>query len=219
MKKFLLFLVVIILIIFADWYFMYYRVGTSDTATSTTSIATTTGEGTMPSNVYTNTQIGYSLTLPSIATSSTDTGSYSIVEGYQYQALGPGNDIAGTKFTIPVILAAGTNLSPDSYISVEEMPQASKCTAGQFLSTKTIKSQIITDGNTSYSVASSSDAAAGNRYEETVYALTGSQPCLAVRYFVHYGAIGNYPDGAVKEFDKKTLINQFDSIRHTLVIN
>jgi hypothetical protein len=99
------------------------------------------------------------------------------------------------------------------------MPQASKCTAGQFLSTKTIKSQIITDGNTSYSVASSSDAAAGNRYEETVYALTGSQPCLAVRYFVHYGAIGNYPDGAVKEFDKKTLINQFDSIRHTLVIN
>ncbi|MDB5188305.1 MAG: hypothetical protein JWO50_825 [Candidatus Kaiserbacteria bacterium] len=217
MKKFLLVLLVIILALFADWYFMYYKMGTTSTATTT--VSTTTTQQPVASNVYTNTQSGYSLTLPSIATSSTDLGGYMVVEGYQYQELGPGNDIAGTKFTIPTNLAAGTNLSSDSYISVETMPQATSCIAGQFLSTDTIKSQTVTEGGTTYSVASSTGAGAGNRYEEIVYALSGTQPCLAVRYFIHYGVIGNYPAGTVKEFDEKSLRAQFDSIRHTLVIN
>ena len=69
-----------------------------------------------------------------------------------------------------------------------------------------------------YSVASSTGAAAGNRYEETVYALPGTNHCIAVRYFIHYGVIENYPVGLVREFDKKSLLKEFDTIRRTLNI-
>jgi hypothetical protein len=68
-------------------------------------------------------------------------------------------------------------------------------------------------------VASTTGAAAGNRYEETVYAIPGTNPCVAVRYFVHYGVIENYPPGTVRQFDKQALLDQFDRIRRTLVVN
>ena len=42
--------------------------------------------------------------------------------------------------------------------------------------------------------------------------------CMAVRYFVHYGAIGNYPEGEVREFDRAALFAQFDRIRRTLTL-
>ena len=64
----------------------------------------------------------------------------------------------------------------------------------------------------------STGAAAGNRYEETVYTLPGTNPCIAVRYFIHYGVFQNYPAGTVREFDQQALLASFDAIRHTLVI-
>jgi len=44
------------------------------------------------------------------------------------------------------------------------------------------------------------------------------EPLYGSAYFVHYGAIENYPQGAVKEFDKAGLLSLFDQIRQTLVI-
>ncbi|HVS79986.1 MAG TPA: hypothetical protein VHF05_03315, partial [Candidatus Paceibacterota bacterium] len=79
--------------------------------------------------------------------------------------------------------------------------------------------KTITENGTDYSVASSTGAGAGNRYEETVYALPGTNPCVGVRYFVHYGVIENYPAGAVKEFDRQSLLSTFDSMRKTLILN
>lgn len=137
---------------------------------------------------------------------------------YQYQALGPGKEISGTKYTIPASLAAGTNLSTDSYISLEKIPGAASCNGSLFLDLNTSGTlQTLTENGITYSVVSSSDAGAGNRYEETVYALSGSNPCTAVRYFIHYGAIGNYPEGTVTEFDKEVLMKKFDEIRAFLV--
>jgi membrane-bound inhibitor of C-type lysozyme len=137
-------------------------------------------------------------------------------EGYQYQALGPGKNIGGIKFSIPASVASGTNLSPDSYLSVEEIPQASSCSAALFLDQGAM-AHAVSDGATTYSVASTTGAGAGNRYEETVYALPGTNPCVAVRYFIHYGVIGNYPAGSVKEFDRAALLAQFDAMRRTLI--
>jgi len=140
--------------------------------------------------IYSNSAAGFSLRLPP---------GYTVDESYKYEALGPGKTIYGTKFTIPASEAAGTNLSNDSYISVEEIPQTSVCTNALFGGTNT-------------------GAAAGNRYEESVYAISGTNPCVAVRYFIHYGVIDNYPAGTVKEFDKDALLKEFDSIRETLVL-
>ena len=114
-------------------------------------------------------------------------------------------------------MATGTNLSADSYVSVEWLPRAKNCTGDIYLAAN-VKPQEVVDNRVTYSLASSSGAAAGNRYEEWVYALSGSQPCLAVRYFIHSTNIANFDPGAVKEFDRAALVKQFDKIRKTLVI-
>ncbi|MFA7302777.1 MAG: hypothetical protein WC030_03455 [Candidatus Paceibacterota bacterium] len=139
---------------------------------------------------------------------------YTVDESYTYQALGPGKEIKGVKFTVPVSLAEGTNLSSDSYVSVEQMPAVDYCAADLFLDLP--GRGVATDGK--QLVASSTGAAAGNRYEEVVYAIAGTKPCVAVRYFIHYGMIENYPEGSVHAFDRTALQQEFDAIRSTLVV-
>ncbi|MEI6316550.1 MAG: MliC family protein [bacterium] len=178
-----------------------------DTQTYTGCIEAAKDSGGLPL-VYTNGIKGFSIRYPV---------NYTVDESYVYQALGPGKDIAGIKFTIPVRLAKGTNLSTDSYVSVEHMPKNTECLAKDFLGAGAIVS-TVDDNGTTYSVGKVSDAAAGNRYDETVYAISGSNPCVAVRYFVHYGVFENYPTGSITKFDEVSLIAQFDAIRKTLII-
>jgi membrane-bound inhibitor of C-type lysozyme len=151
---------------------------------------------------------GFSLRYPS---------GYAADDGYKYQALGPGKEIYGTRFTIDPAIATGTNLSPDSYLSVEEIPQASDCSAALFVQPGA-EVTGLSDGDLTYSYASTTDAGAGNRYEEEIYAMPGTNPCVAVRYFIHYAAIENYPEGSVQEFDRTKLLDQFDAMRRTLMI-
>jgi len=167
--------------------------------------------GQLPQSYENGTQ-GFSIRYPS---------DYLINENYQYSDLGPDNFISGVSFTISPSLAEGTNLGSDSYISIEQIPQTQECSPNLFLGPqgdRELPLTSITEGDTTYSVASSTGAGAGNRYEETVYAIPGTNPCIAVRYFIHYGVFENYPSGAVKMFDKQAIISQFDAIRRTLVI-
>lgn len=101
----------------------------------------------------------------------------------------------GAKFTINPGIAAGTNLGSDTYLSVEQVPKGAACVD-----------------------ATSTDAGAGNRYEDWTYAIKGSSPCIAVHYVIHYSVIENYPEGAVKEFDRAGLLATFDTIRDSLVV-
>lgn len=157
--------------------------------------------------VYSNSQDGFSLRLPA---------GYTMNENYKYQEMGPGKDISGIKFTIPNSVATGTNLGSDTYLSVEEIPRVQNCDASLFL--EHAATSTVTDNGTTYSLATTTGAAAGNRYEETVYAIPGTNPCIAVRYWIHYGVYQNYPPGAVNEFDEQALTSQFDAIRRTLKI-
>jgi membrane-bound inhibitor of C-type lysozyme len=163
-------------------------------------------QGSNLSQIYVNSQNGISIRLPEGYTPA----------AYTYQALGPGKDIAGIKFTIPASVATGTNLAQDTYLSIESIPATKSCVANLFL--EKAKALEMSYGDTTYSVASTTGAGAGNRYEETVYALPGTNPCVALRYFIHYGVIDNYPAGAVHEFDQAALLAQFDAIRRTLVV-
>lgn len=162
-------------------------------------------------NAYVNQEGTFSIRYPA---------GYTVNDSYIYQALGPGKDIYGVKFTIPASIASGTNLSSyDTGLSVEEIPQIQDCNALLFLSLREgMQSETITDNDVTYSVASGSDAGAGNLYEEKVWAFPGTNPCVAVRYFIHSTNIGNYPEGTVSAFDRNSLITQFDQMRHSLLL-
>ena len=143
---------------------------------------------------------------------------YRLDTAYQYEGLGPGQAISGVKLLIPTQLSNGTNLSSfDTGVSVEELPGTTDCTAAAFLYSVNATS-TVTDNGITYSYATSSDVGAGNFYEEQVWAIPGTAPCLAVRYFIHSTNIGNYPPGTVMEFDRQALLGQFDRIRRSLAV-
>lgn len=161
-------------------------------------------------NVFASSTLGYSIKYPA---------GFTVTTPYAYQALGPGKDIAGVKFTIPASMATGTNLSADSYVSVEQLSaSAASCSASLFLGSQVGSTTMLSDNGVDYSVAVGNDAGAGNLYEEHVYAIPGSSACTAVRYFIHSNQIGNYPPGMVTQFDKTTILSQFDAIRRSLVL-
>ena len=135
---------------------------------------------------------------------------------YTYTALGPGRGISGIAIHIPAAMARGTNLSPfDTAITLESLP--GPCDAARFLEAPQDR-RTTTDNGLAYSVAQGEDAGAGNLYQETVYAVAASQPCLALRYFIHSTNIGNYDPGTVRPFDRPALLAWFDRIRRTLVL-
>ncbi|HVV38963.1 MAG TPA: MliC family protein [Candidatus Paceibacterota bacterium] len=159
------------------------------------------------SQIYATSTLGFSLRTPA--------GYMPLA--YTYQALGPNKGIKGVKFTIPATSATGTNLSKDTYISVEELPNSTTCLASEFLEPGA-KAITFTDAGVDYSAATSSDAGAGNLYDEAVFSIPGTSPCIAVRYFIHSTQFANYPAGSVVEFSREAVINEFDAIRRSLVI-
>ena len=160
-----------------------------------------------------------------VATSTYATSTFSVVypadftvdATYHYDQVNPKKPISGVKFTIPMTMATGTNLSADSYMSIESLPRAKSCTGDIYVAAN-VKPLTFSENGVQYSVATTSDAGAGNLYDETVYALVGSQPCTAVRYFVHSTQFDNYPAGSVTQFDRSALISAFDTIRQSILL-
>lgn len=157
---------------------------------------------------YTNNAHKFSVVLPE---------EYTVEENYVHE-VSPTQRVAGVRFIVPSSIATGTNLSTDSAITIESVPQPSVCTAELFTDYPDQKPDIVTENGKTYSVIKTADAGAGNRYEESIYAIEGTDPCIAVRYFIHSTAVENYPAGTVKEFDKQKLLNEFEKIRQSLIL-
>jgi membrane-bound inhibitor of C-type lysozyme len=183
--------------------------GTDQSQTFSNCIATSNIEGQASWSTLASSTLGFSIRYPA---------GYTPLP-YTYQELGPGKSINGTKLTIPASEATGTNLSSDSYVSVETLPKATQCTADMFLGDQVVGSTTeVTDNGVTYSMAKGGGAGAGNLYEEFVYAIPGTSPCIAVRYFIHSTQLGNYPVGTVSAFNETQLVSEFDGIRRSLVI-
>ncbi len=183
--------------------------GTDQKQTYTGCVAVAPDPGTLP-QIYSDGTAGYSFRYPA---------GYTLNTPYTYQELGPGRDIKGVKVTIPASMAAGTNLSSsDTGVSIEQLPNVQECNAALFFGEKTMATSTVTDGGTTYSYAKGGGGAAGNLYEEDVYALPGTSPCTAVRYLIHSTQLANYPAGTKTAFDRDALIAQFDAVRRTLTL-
>ena len=208
-NKNVLIIIIVVLVAFVLLYLINNREMTSPSTVSTSSSGTTTQaiNNTGLTQMYVDEKDSFSIRLPQ---------DYIVNNKHEY-SINPEENIKGVSFSIPLSIATGTNLSPDSYIAVESMPNVKTCNARMFMS-QNASSAVITDGTITYSKAITGDAGAGNRYEETVYSPQGTKNCFAVRYFVHYGVLENYPANSVKEFDKTKLINTFDTIRRSLEI-
>lgn len=142
---------------------------------------------------------------------------YEADEDYRYGGMGPGREIPGVAFKLPAHWSEGTNLSSDSYISVESRP-AEDCQAADFL-LRPYSDSAMSDAGVQYSRAHSEEGAAGNLYQEYVWAVFDSSPCVAVRYVIHTTNIQNYPEGAVRQFDREGLIAELDGIRRSLILD
>lgn len=142
---------------------------------------------------------------------------YALDDSYTYNAF-EGKPISGVKFSVPTAMTVGTNLSNDSYVSVEWLPRAQNCT-GDIYVLPNVRATDLLVGSTTYSVATTSEAAAGNVYEEQVYAIVNSDPCTAVRYYIHATQIENYEPGTVQEYDRSALMRAFDAVRDSLMLN
>ncbi|HRH32959.1 MAG TPA: hypothetical protein PK720_02375 [bacterium] len=135
-------------------------------------------------------------------------------ENYIYQALGPGKDIKGVAFNISEAHNKGTNLSSDSYFSVEQLPGDQECIARNFISNPLTENTVEENGHT-YSVVTGGDAAAGNRYEDTVFATKINSICYGLRLMVHTTVIENYEPGTIKEYDRQKLVTLYNRFRST----
>lgn len=149
-------------------------------------------------------------------------GNFTVDESYAYEGV-PNKPISGVKFTVPAELTAATNLSPDSGISVEWLPRANACT-GDIYILANVSAHEMKTASTTYSVATTTEGAAGNTYEEHVYAIPESDPCTAVRYLIHTSNFTNYGPGEegspeIREYDHGSLLRTFDGIRDSLILN
>lgn len=132
--------------------------------------------------------------------------------------LGPRHGSKGVQFTIPDSYTKGSNLShADTGVSVEILPRVASCTGTSFVE-EGLVSKTLTEKGVTYLITKTAGAGAGNFYEETVYVISGSVPCTAVRYFLHSTNMGNYSPGTVEAFDKQAILKEFDAIRHSLVL-
>ena len=156
-------------------------------------------------NTFSSSTLGVSIKYPK---------EYVLNSSYAYDAFGVKKLIQGVKFSISATMATGTNLAGDSGVSLEWLPNARNCTGDIFLKAN-VKPLRITEGAIEYSLATSSTSVVGGTNEEWVYALVSSKPCTAVRYFIHTTAGTSTP----QQFDRTSLLQQFDKIRKSLVVS
>lgn len=142
---------------------------------------------------------------------------FTLNDSFSNISVNPKKPISGVKLTLPIEMATGTNLSADSGISIEQLPRANNCSGDIYLAAN-VRPKKIVEGAVTYSLATSSEGAAGNLYEEWVYAVASSSPCTAVRYFFHSTQVANYATGTIRQFDRAALLLEFDKIRQSLVL-
>ncbi|MBX4210672.1 hypothetical protein KW783_01745 [Candidatus Parcubacteria bacterium] len=198
-KGFVVPLIIIIVLLIGGIYFLNKEI-----RRKTTQIASeSNGSATTTSDVitYVNQKAGYQIDYPKGFVPT-----YSNIDATS----GP-----NVSYAFPESFTKGTNLSTDSAIKVETV-QAKTCNVKSFFADEdpgTIKSSKIDNAGVFSQMASSTGAAAGNRYEKVVFAAgPNAGMCYGVQLFIHTSVLENYPAGTVKAYDRAKIDQIFDKM-------
>ena len=142
---------------------------------------------------------------------------FSVNDSYMYAGLGHERQIRGVSFTIPPDKIEGTNLSPDTRFSVEVMPNVPNCSARLFMASAS-KVRAYAEDGVGYSEIVRMNRGAGSTYEEHVYALLQSSPCVAIRYYIHSTNITSYTPENIQPFDREDLLAVFDAMKKSVSV-
>jgi hypothetical protein len=181
----------------------YGSPGSSGISTST---STTSAEiiPNTPSIAYTNTDYEFSIMHPITASTSAEG-----FEGFLLPAMKP---IVGIY--LPESLFTATNLvEAGVFIGVSSDPEALNACLSSREGEEPQGTKLIS--NKVFQVFSSTDAAAGNIYEETSYRSVRNGDCFELLEMMHSGNIGNYPAGSVKQFDASMMRSILDTMVNT----
>lgn len=155
---------------------------------------------------YRDTEFGYSIQYPEIATSSdVDFGGYL-----------PLTQTPIASFVLPRSMSQGTNLAEAGvYIGATSTPKvvASCGTSSPEVGETAEGTTTINDA--AFSIFKSSGAGAGNFYDTTTYRTVHNGTCFELVELLHSGNIANYPDGTVVEFDKLKFQGYLEAIVKT----
>ncbi|HEU0295755.1 MAG TPA: hypothetical protein VFR47_23650 [Anaerolineales bacterium] len=115
---------------------------------------------------------------------------------------------------------ANTNLFEAYFLfgSSTDAQIASTCTQPASLGGPETVLGDVTINGVSFTKSEGIGVGAGNIYEQTYYRTAHNGTCYEITYFIHYGNIGNYDPGTIKEFDQTALIQKFDQILSNLVL-
>ncbi len=143
----------------------------SATATSTaTPTATATATGTSTATTYQNSKYNFKFTLPpgaSIVSQSDNVG----------------------RVSLPIV-TAGTNLI-EKYLQIYVEENKNPCVSPAVDGTPT-STENVTINNIPFVKTMGQGAAAGNRYDWTVYATTSNNACITLAFVLHSANPGNY---------------------------
>ena len=179
---------------------------TTAVSASTTTVATAEIIPEVASVRYENTQFGFSLSRPQT----------SAVRTQGFEAYLPLTQAPVVAITLPTELFEGTNLGEAGvYIGASSSPAIiSKWDLPSADSGETPAGTVDLNGN-SFAVFTSTEAAAGNIYEERIYRALRNGTCFEIVELLHSGNIGNYDPGTVVEFDRATFQGYLEAIVQT----
>jgi hypothetical protein len=115
---------------------------------------------------------------------------------------------------------ASTNLGEVYFLAgiSDDPQQVSTCTQPASLGGPETVLGETTVNSVNFTKSEATGVGAGNIYEQVYYRTAYNGSCYEITYFVHYGNIGNYPEGTVSEFDRTALYQQLDEILASLIL-
>jgi hypothetical protein len=136
---------------------------------------------------------------------------------YFYDGMGANKYIQGVSFAVPNEKLEGTNLLPGTQASIEIIPNMPNCTVRLFMSDPDRVTAVEEDG-VLFSTAYKKSSNKKNEYEEHVYAVMDSSPCVAVRYLIHTEPITSYTSPDRAQYSREDLFSAFNTMRDSLVV-